>query len=188
MVFCSEPDFILKLKQGDSRTVTAWYESSKVELLAFFTRKVDNPADASELMHDTYLSCLSSLPLFRGHSGLWSWMLSIARHELADYWRKKYAKRLIAVLPYGSELLDSVEIGSASEEELGIKNQESSQIKALLQKLPSEISELLQLKYVDGLSIKELAGQYGVSFSAMQSKLYRAKELFVKEYERIQSL
>jgi RNA polymerase sigma-70 factor (ECF subfamily) len=146
-------------------------------LQRFFSNRVAHPSDAQELVQDTLLSCLSSLPLFRGEANFWGYMLSVARHELADYWRKKYAKRAISLLPFGQELLDSVERPVKG------GNQED-EIVRLLERLPSDISELLQLKYIDGLSIKELATQYGLSFSAMQSRLYRAKEVFKAECER----
>lgn len=175
MQFKNEQDLIDQLKKGDSTAVYLWYSSSKRELLQFFLTRMASEADAQELVHDTYLSCLSSLPLFRDESGLWTFMLSVARHELADYWRKKYAKRAIALLPYGHELLDSL---------CGEQVQNHSEIGSILQKLPEEISEILQLKYIDGLSVKELATHYRLSFAAMQSRLHRAKELFKQEYGR----
>ncbi len=181
MQFRNEQDLIVKLKAGESSSVNIWYATSKDELLAFFLKRMSSEADAQELVHDTYLSCLSSLPLFRGDSGLWTFMVSIARHELADYWRKRYAKKAIALLPFGQELLDSVE-GDADEHSWVLDH--GREISHILHQLPEEISELLQLKYVDGLSVKELATHYGLSFAAMQSKLHRAKAVFKEQYER----
>lgn len=177
MVFSEEQTLLVGLRLGDKRSVELWYTQAKVPLLRFFSNRVQHPSDAQELVHDTFLSTLSSLPLFRGKSNLWGFMLSVARHELADYWRKKYAKRAISLLPFGQELLDSVERPS---------NVEGTQAEMLelLERLPTEISELLQLKYIDGLSVKELSEQYGLSFTAMQSRLYRAKEIFKAECER----
>ena len=177
MVFPNESQLISDLKKGNQTAVATWYRQAKPKLTAFLAKQVGNESDAQELVHDTFLSCLSSLPLFRGESGLWSFMLSIARHEIADYWRKRYAKKAISLLPYGQELLDTVERPEVTDHTM-------QEIQELLHTLPGEIAELLQLKYVDGLSVKELAHHYGLSFPAMQSKLYRAKELFKQEYER----
>lgn len=174
MQFSREAELIIALKAGESAAVTIWYQSSKQELLQFFLKRMSNESDAQELVHDTFLSCLSSLPLFRGESGLWTFMLSVARHELADYWRKRYAKKAISLLPFGSDLLGSIEGKEAP----------AGEISELLEKLPQEISELLQLKYIDGKSVKELAIHYELSFTAMQSRLHRAKEAFKEIYER----
>lgn len=181
MQFIHEQDLITGLKSGDSAAVSLWYSSSKDELVQFFLKRMSSESDAQELVHDTYVSCLSSLPLFRGDSGLWTFMVSIARHELADYWRKKYAKKAIALLPFGQELIESV--AGEGDERSWIMDH-GSEVTQILLMLPQEISEMLQLKYIDGLSVKELALRYGLSCAAMQSRLHRAKELFKEEYER----
>jgi len=175
MQFKNEQELITRLKAGDESAVSIWYSSSKDELLQFFLKRMSSEADAQELVHDTFLSCLSSLPLFRGESELWTFMLSVARHELADYWRKKYAKKAISMLPFGHEILESLS---------GESSVDKSEMGPILDQLPDEISEMLQLKYIDGKSVKELAVHYNLSFAAMQSKLHRAKELFKEIYER----
>lgn len=181
MVFSNEAELIAKLRSGDNRAVEVWYEQSRVKLFGFFKSRVREARDVDELVHDTYLSCLSSLPLFRGQSSLFSWMIGIARHELADYWRKRYAKRVIQALPLGEFLLDSLTT-TEPKEESSIQNQE---LQELFGNFPEEMIELLQMKYVDGLSVQELALQFGISFSAMQSRLHRAKELFKAQYESL---
>lgn len=179
MQFLHEASLVKDLCAGDQQAVKRWYLASKDKLSGFFVRQVGSSEDAAELTQDTYISCLRALPLYRGQSSLYSWMLGIARHELADYWRKKYAKRAIALLPFGQELLET--IGSKD------KITGTSEIQDLLSNLPQEITELLQLKYIDGYSVKELAAHYGLSPAAMQSRIFRAKELFRQEYERQES-
>lgn len=181
MQFVNESNLITSLKLGDSKAVEMWYAQSKEKLLTFFLSQIPTPADAEELLHDTYLSCLAALPLFRGESGLWGWMLSIARHELADFWRKYYAKKAIRALPFGDELIERV--GEVRSSQFIVH----SEIQHILQILPTEVSELLQLKYVDGFTVKQLAKRFGTSVVAMQSKLYRAKEAFAKEYWKLET-
>ncbi len=173
MVFRNESLLITHLKRGDSRAVKDWYSQAANKLELFFSSRVSCEADAQELVHDTFMSCLASLPLFRGDSGLYTWMLGIARHELADYWRKKYAKKIISLLPFGEELIESVAAPSSVS---------GDDLTELLTRLPQDLSEVLQLKYVDGKSVKEIAQHFGVSVPAMQSRIYRAKEVLAREY------
>lgn len=175
MQFEKESELITRLKNGDQKAVEVWYKASQARLKGFFASKVKSEHDVDELVHDTYLSCLKSLPLFRAQSGLWSWMVSIARHELADYWRRYYAKRVIRALPFGDELLHLT---------IDEEPSASSFTQEILSKLPEDIVELLHLKYVDKLSVKQLAMAYGISFEAMQSRLYRAKMMFWSAYEQ----
>ncbi len=179
MIFPGEEALLSGLKSADEHAVREWYSFSKKQLFSFFLSKTKSSQDAEELTHDTYLSCLASLPLFRGESGLWGWMLSVARHELADYWRKRYAKKILAIFPYGKELLDSFQ-----GEEPFLQSEKTVEIQETLQRLPREVAEILQCKYIDNTSMKDLAKKYDLSFSAMQSKVYRAKIEFIQEYEK----
>lgn len=174
MKFVQEQVLIPMLKHGDQSAVRMWYSQSKLALKKFFIVSGIADDDVEELVHDTYLSCLSALPLFRGESGLYTWMISIARHELTDYWRKKYAKRVIRFLPRGEELLALAQVQPKSSESL---------IKDVLRKLPVATAELLQLKYIDNLSVSELAQHFGVDVTTMQSRVYRARMQFQKLYE-----
>lgn len=173
MQFANEHALIPALKKGDQKAVQHWYTQSKKPLLRFFQAKVKNDLDAQELVHDTMLSCLSSLPLFRKESGLWGYMLAVARHELADYWRKQYAKKALTYLPFGEEIIQSLCAPEKRTEE-----------ESCTATLPSHVAELLSLRYIDKKPVKELAYLYGLSVSAMQSRITRAKELLKEEYEK----
>ncbi|SRR5258708_7690854 len=171
----NETQLISNLKKGEKHAVHAWYREFSPKLRSFFRTKVKHEADVDELTHDTFLSCLSSLPLYRGESSLYSWMLSIARHELADYYRKLYAKKVIAALPLGDQLLDAV-----SHEIPAMQ----SVVTTVLAKLPEAISELLALKYIDKLSVEAIASNLSVSPHTIQSRLYRARNAFKKAYDQ----
>lgn len=166
------------LKRGHAPTVRKWYGLYASKLHSFFGTRVKQEADCDELVHDTFLSCLASLPLYRGECALWTWMMGIARHELMDYYRKLYAKKAIALLPLGEQFLDSLK-------EEPLKQQ---YVIASLAKLPKQTAELLSLKYIDNLSVEAIARNLALTPHAVQSKLYRARELFKKTYEEVSNL
>lgn len=166
---------IERLKRGDKSAIREWYLIYSVKLRNFFIPKVRTSHDVDELIHDTFLSCLKSLPLFRGEAGFYGWMLSIARHELADYYRKLYAKRVISALPLGEKLLAAANETSAHHE----------RVVEVLSKLPVSVSELLALKYVDNLSVEHIALELALSPHAVQGRLYRARNVFKKLFKEL---
>lgn len=180
MVFPNESSLIARLRFADKSAVEIWYKLSSPLLLAFFSSRVRVDADAQELVHDTLLSTLDALPLFQGseQGKLWGFMLGIARHELADYWRKTYAKRVLKALPFGQELLDSL---SHDRPEMSIAS-------GVLAMLPADIAELLELKYIDGFSLVECAEKFGVSVACIQSRLHRARKMFSEQYAEIEGI
>lgn len=174
----SESKLVELLKSGDKKAIHQWYSLYSPKLRSFFASKVRQAHDADELVHDVFLSCLSSLPLYRGESKFYSWMLSIARHELADYYRKLYAKRVILALPIGDQLLES-----ASHE----ATETTQSVKTALSKLPGAVTELLALKYIDRLSVEGIARKMSVTPHVVQSRLYRARLAFRRVFEELDS-
>lgn len=167
-----------KLKSGDAKAVQEWFEAYHDRLLKFVTVKVSSEKDAEEIVQDTFMSCLRHLPLFRGNSSIWTWMCTIARHEVADYFRKKYAKKAIHALAL-DEMLLSVPIDDA--------HHISEKVKVALAKLKKEYRELLLLKYVDKKKVKEIAQELGRSVKAVESDLFRARIAFREVYAQLET-
>lgn len=164
---------LFALRRGDEKAVLGWYKQYQQPLLRFIHTKIADPQDAQELCQNTFLSCLESLPLFKETSSLWTWMCSIARHEVADYYRKKYAKKVLKLIPFAEALLP---------EQIIDVHDVSQAVRSALRKLSSRDRELLQLKYVDGKSVKSIAFALGVSVKSAESLLYRARKAFEEVY------
>jgi RNA polymerase sigma-70 factor, ECF subfamily len=96
-------------------------------------------------------------------------MLSIARHEVADYYRRKYAKKALQTLPL-SDFLLSLRVDDSSEVSL--------QVRKILSQMSEYSRELLLRKYVDGKKVAELAKEMGRSAKSIESELFRARREF----------
>lgn len=158
-----------RLKVGEPTAVRQWYSEYFARLLAAVSQKISVEKDAEEVAQDTFLSCLKHLPLFRGECSIWTWMIRIAHHEIADYYRKHYAKKFIHVLSL-SEVLGIAEVGDAHDV--------SVRVREILLNMTHESREVLQLKYIDRKQVKEIAAEMGKSVKAVESLLFRARSEF----------
>ena len=100
-------------------------------------------------------------------------MQSIAQHEVADFYRKKYAKRAIKTLPLSELLLDQ-RIENTAEI--------SQRVTAVLQKMTAHSRELLLKKYVDSQKVAEIALELGKTIKSVESELFRARKEFKSLY------
>lgn len=165
----SDQDLISKLKQGDTKAVNQWFGEYNDRLIKVVLNKVSNYQDAEEIVQQTFLNCLKHLPLFRGRSSIWTWMNSIARHEIADYFRKKYAKRALKTTRLSEFLLlDNIDDSS----------EVSEKVKRVLKKMRLNHRELLLLKYVDKKKVAVIAREFGKSIKSVESELFRARKEF----------
>jgi RNA polymerase sigma-70 factor (ECF subfamily) len=129
------------------------------------------PSDSivQEIVQETFINCLQTINLFKGQSSLLTWMQSVLRHEIADYYRKLYAKRIIRTTPLADLLLEVDTRDAAGTAEA---------VTAVLHQMLGKNRELLLRKYVDQLSVKEIAKQLGASNKAVESDLFRARQEF----------
>ncbi len=169
----TEQQFLADLKNASPQAVRQWYEQYSPKLLRHLLSKVVNPSDAEELTQDVFLSCLKSLPLFRGESSIWTWMLRVAQHEVADYFRKRYAKKFIFALPL-SEFLPTQPVHNSEEV--------AQLVMAVLQQMKQEHREILLMKYLDGKRVLQIASETGRTVKSVESILFRARDEFRELY------
>lgn len=164
-----EKQLIDKLKNGDEQAVKLWFDTYNVRLLRIVESKVSNKKDAEEIVQQTFLNCLKHLPLFLGKSSIWTWMNSIARHEVADYFRKRYAKKALQTIPL-SDLLPLNQVADSSEV--------TQKVNVVLSQMKANYKELLLLKYADGKKVSVIANEVGKSEKSVESDLFRARREF----------
>lgn len=172
MVELSESELITRLKAGDERAVTRWFTDYKGSIERLIWAKVSFKADVDELVQEVFLTCLRELIHFRGTSSLKTWMLTIARHKVADFYRAKYAKKVIHLV----SLLDSLAVPSLQLPD------EIQAVQSALARLTPELCELLLAKYIDGKSVKQLALELVKTTKAIESMLFRARNDFKVAY------
>ena len=178
-----EKELIGKLLKNDQKAVRIFYRLYQPRLLRFILLKVNDGQDAEEVTHDILIDALDSLPFFKGNASLYSWMCGIARHNIVDYYRRQKIKSIVfSTFPFLKKLTDE-----ALSPEFALEKEDlQSRFYAVLQSLPEGFSIILRLKYIDGLTLAEIAKELNITYKAAESKLFRARiayqEKFVKNY------
>jgi RNA polymerase sigma-70 factor (ECF subfamily) len=185
MSVCSseERELVLGLLHGSQKALRRFYKEYNPRLKGFIQKRVGLKEDVEEILHDTLLSALDSLALFSAKSSLFSWLCGIARHEIADFYRKQKIKTIVFSRLWFIEGF----VSKALEPDAKLMRKEyEGQVKQALEMLLPHYREILELKYMDGLSVKQIAQKLGMSFKACESALGRARRAFEVAYEEVQ--
>ena len=174
-----EKELVENILDDNKKAVNRFYKTYKSRLLNFILRKIGNPKDAEEILQDTFMSSLDSLPLFSLRSSLYTWICSIARHEIVDFYRRKKLKTIIfSRLPFLKKVVDK-----ALGPELALQEKEAKQrIYQTFKNLSEGYAQILRLKYIEGLSMAQIACKLEKTVKAVESKLSRARLAFQKQY------
>jgi len=174
----TDQELVRKILKGDQQAVNQFYRQYREKLLALISQKVDGQV-AEEIGQDTFLSALDSLPLFAGRSSLYTWLVGIARHEIADYYRRKKLKEVVfSRIPFLKKI-----VSQALSPEMALEEKElKEKIKKSFGSLSEGYRQILRLRYVDGYHVSDLAKRLGVSYKSAESKLFRARVAFQKVF------
>ncbi len=167
--FNQEEVLIEALKNGNELAVEYWFKKYRPQLRKIALSKVPNQSVAAEIVQETFISCLQTLNLFKGKSSLLTWMQSVMRHEVADYYRKQYAKKFIQTIPLSDFLFEQNYKDAASSAEL---------VTLVLKRMVKKNRELLLKKYVDCQKVKDIALEMNVTIKSVESDLFRARKEF----------
>jgi len=138
-------------------------------------KQIDDPMVVEEISQDVLLAAWRALPTFGGRAAEFSWICSIARHKIVDYYRKKKLKTvLFSVNPIFEEIADK----SLNPERDVLKNELKEEIKKTFLELSEGYRKILRLKYVQGLKISQIAKRMGITAKAVEGRLIRARADF----------
>jgi RNA polymerase sigma-70 factor (ECF subfamily) len=181
-----EKTLVEALRRGEPRAVERWYRAYQSRLLAFVSRKVSLTADVEEIVQETFINTLKSLPEFSRQCSLWTWMCAIAKHEVGDYFRKRYAKKMLQLLPLSDWLWGDFLTTETGNPVIALTHRDLvEKLEQVMAQIGADSYELLQEKYLDKLSVAQLAAARGKTIKAVESELFRARRAFKKAFLEI---
>jgi RNA polymerase sigma-70 factor (ECF subfamily) len=173
----------------DQADLRARFERDVLPLLSSLygaaLRMTRNPADAEDLVQDTYLRAFRGFAGFEEGTNLKAWLYRILTNSYINTYRKKQREPQIVEGPDDADdwfLFDrlggrSVE-GSAEEEVLD--RIPDADVKAALESLPENFRMPVLLADVEGFSYKEIAEIMDTPIGTVMSRLHRGRKALEK--------
>jgi RNA polymerase sigma-70 factor (ECF subfamily) len=170
---------VKEVLEGKRGAATKFYKQLAPRLRRYLAMKLPE-SEVEEILQDTFLSAFDSLPLYRGESSLLSWVISIARHEVADFYRKKYIR---VAVEQTSPLFENMVSETLSPEFVYEKKKLEHKFFTAYRSLTQQYQDILSYRYELSMSVKEIAQRMDLSFKATESLLFRARLAFRTAYE-----
>jgi len=174
-----DADLVSRILRRENRALHVFYQTYTPKLLSFIRGKVENPHDAEEIFQDTLLAFLEALRDFHGNCKISTFLFSIGKYKIIDYYRRKKLRHLVfSQAPYLEDLVSPL---LNPEEEFDAKVLKDKLKKVFSLILPT-YKMVLQLKYIEDVSVSGIAGRFQWTLKKTESLLFRARKAFVKEF------
>lgn len=178
-----EDRFLVKrILRGDRQAFDRFLDDHLPGLYRFAGARVRNTDLAREIVQTALVKAIASLKTYRGEASLAAWLYTICRNEIRAHYKRTKRRpaeaELVEELPEVQAALDSLSmVRDDPEQDLHAK-EVADLVHTTLDHLPPRYGRALEWKYIDGLSVKEIADRLEVGPKAAESVLTRAREAF----------
>ena len=157
----------------------ARYDEMLPQVYGYVLRRVRNHTDAEDLTAEAFMAAVTSIGRGQVDEVTPAWLIGIARHKLADHWRRagREQRRLTAVA--SNEPDDANDQWDVELDLLDARD--------VLGSLGPHHRSALTLRYVDDLSVPAVAELLGRTVHATEALLVRARSAFRAAYEEVQT-
>ena len=166
----SDRDLLERWYNGDRDAGNELVRRRFGEITWFFRNKVCNESDVPDLVSQTFLGCLQAAEGFRGETSVRRFLYRVANNVLYTYIRKK-SKRAREQLDYAAVCIHELDPRSPSS--IVMRRREGQAFVQSLRKIPVGDQVVLELKFFDGLSGREIGEILGIPEGTVRGRLQR---------------
>jgi len=162
-------EIVKAAKQGDERAFSRLYEYYISPIFRFIYFRVKDYTEAEDLTQIVFLRAWDALPNYlQKKTPFSSWLYTIAKNAIIDYWRKKKDWQ-ISDLTQETIKDDKRPVDDLIEEEEDFRT-----LRDAIGLLTEDQQEVIILKFIEGLSNKEIAKIIGKKEEAIRQLQSRA--------------
>jgi RNA polymerase sigma-70 factor, ECF subfamily len=142
------------------------YQSYQQPIYRFLFWRTRDEATSDDLTSSVFEKAWRARASFHGGS-VQAWLYRIARNVLTDHWRR----RPTVPLEYADQLPDDDAVDTAARLDT---EQAAAELHTALRQLPDDMRRLVELRFVEGLSAKQVAERLGMTEGNVRVVQYRA--------------
>ena len=161
---------IKRAAAGDAKAHEIIYRAFSAPVYSICLRFTKAPAQAEDLVQETFIEIMRSIAKFRGEAALGSWIRRIAVTKSLMFLRSAWTKRSQAL----SDDWDDMTAGEPVSHGISSHPDDAMDLDSALASLPDVSRAVVWLHDVEGFTHKEIAGLMGKSESFSKSQLSRA--------------
>ncbi len=169
---------IEKAINGSQNAYKTLLNTHWVSVYNFMFEKTKNTDEAEDITIKTFAKAFDKLKTYDNKYVFKTWLITIAKNIYIDHLRKQKTKT-ISITKEDNSVFD-IHDDSPSIEDKIITEQNLAQLLAYIKKLKWHYQEVIQLRYFQEMSYKEIAKELNQPMNNVKVKLLRARKLLAE--------
>jgi RNA polymerase sigma-70 factor (ECF subfamily) len=184
-----EAEVIHRAQQGDESAFNEIVRVYSSRILGAVYGQAGDAGEVEDVAQEVFVRVWKSIGQLREAQLFEPWLYRLAANTACDFLRRKRRRKDMRLGDMSEEQALAVEAKASTTTFEGDETRREAVrlTRQLLARLSAADRELLTLKEVQGLSLRELEGIYGVNTNAMKVRLFRARKRALVELEQIQA-
>jgi RNA polymerase sigma-70 factor (ECF subfamily) len=156
------------------------YDAHVVPIYRFIYARVGNRPDAEDLTAQVFMRAVEQLDTTRAAGQITSWLYRVSQNAVADYWRAFYRLPVVGTEQVGGgwepidEPMAPASDGEAAASVTAADERARQRVEMLLRRLPRNYRRVLELRFIQRLSVAETAERMGITRGNAKVLQYRA--------------
>jgi RNA polymerase sigma-70 factor (ECF subfamily) len=186
----SDRELVRRMLGGDERAFDEFFADYFPRLFRFAVLRLRDQDAAEDLVQSALISAVRHLASWRGEATLFTWLCTICRREISA-WEKKTSRRAIVPLaeddPGVRAALESIGAAAESPDSGKARADTGRIVQLVLDHLPPRYSRALEWKYLEDLSVDDIATRLQCTPKAAESLLTRARDAFRDAFAAVEA-
>ncbi len=178
-----EQELVTRAQAGDFEAFGLLVDANKAKVYAMARRLAGNSEDAEDIVQETFLKAIDKIDQFRGESAFGTWLTAIALNMGRAHFAKQKKADLKPIEDYlpgkGSATAHDHSTASLFDWKDPHSLLETEELRSTVDQaisdLPYKYREAFVLRYIEELSIKEVARLTGQTEASAKSRVLRAR-------------
>lgn len=149
-----------RIANGDRAALEELYTACAGSVLAYLLSRNLNRQEAADVLQEVFLAAWRNAGRYEGEAKPLTWLIGIARHKLADHYRRAASPLFIESEPSHDPLKETAE---------------KLTLRQAVAALATDDRELIELVFTRDMSYAEAAEILGVPEGTVKSRMYRIK-------------
>ncbi|SUP54682.1 Sigma-24 [Weeksella virosa] len=169
-------EVIAEAKKGKNVAQNTLMDTFWLPVYRYVEGKIRNDEEAEDITIETFTKAFNKLKLYNPDFDFLTWLISIAHNTMIDYIRRSPKLNISLDDEAFSQHQYIVEENPTPEEYL-ILQQKNDELLAEIEKLPIHYQKVIQLRYLEDKTYKEIAEELQLTLANVKVRILRARQL-----------
>lgn len=152
----------------------------------FISSYIKSNEDALDLVQNTLECAWKKMNQLKDQEKAKSWLFSIAYNEIRMYYRKRKLENAIFIDQSDDNEIEGIEEKTDDFAEVINKREDYQRLHAAINKLDEKDKHLIWLRYVEELSLKEIAEILDLNYNSIRVYVSRARQELKSMYQSLE--